>query len=154
MVIGITRLDVPIYNLPQKAKLKGVKKIALIVAKAVRLIDNSVFPLARCEIKLEILPPGQAATSIIPNATLGVGFIIKTSKKVNNGRKKNCDIIPTNADFGLRITSLKLAGFISRATPNMINARVIFMKSKPPGLKFNLIPSSTCKNSIGLILNE
>ena len=54
------------------AKLKGVRNTALIVAIAVRLTDKATFPLASDEIKLEIFPPGQAATRIMPNAIDGV----------------------------------------------------------------------------------
>jgi hypothetical protein len=39
--------------------------------------------------KLEILPPGHAATINIPNAILGIGFIIRTNKNVTAGNKKN-----------------------------------------------------------------
>jgi hypothetical protein len=74
--MGITILAVSEYRPPQKAKLKGVIKTADMVAKAVRLMDRAAFPLARDDIKFEIFPPGQAATSIIPRATLGVGFMI------------------------------------------------------------------------------
>ena len=57
--------------------------------EVVKLTDNSVLPFARAVIKLEIFPPGQAATKIIPKATLGEGFNNKTNPKVNKGRMKN-----------------------------------------------------------------
>ena len=74
MVIGFsssvpTELVYLIYNPPQKAKLSGVINTAKTVATAVRLTDNSTFPFANEEMKFEILPPGQAATRIIPIAT-------------------------------------------------------------------------------------
>lgn len=45
----------------------------------VKLIDNSTFALASELIKLEILPPGQEATNIIPSAieAWGLNTIIK-----------------------------------------------------------------------------
>ena len=61
-----------VYKPPHNAKLKGVSKIADNDAKAVRVTDNAALPFARAEMKLEILPPGQAATKIIPNAIVGV----------------------------------------------------------------------------------
>jgi len=71
--MGITRFDAAEYSLPQKEKLKGVINIAAIVAMAVKVIERATFPFASDEMKFDMLPPGQAATSIIPIATLGVG---------------------------------------------------------------------------------
>ena len=62
---------IPVYNLPHTEKLRGVIKTAASVAIAVRLTDKATFPLASEEIKLEILPPGQAATKIIPRPMVG-----------------------------------------------------------------------------------
>ncbi len=42
------------------------------VAIAVKLTERATLPFAREEMKLDILPPGQAATKIIPNAMVGV----------------------------------------------------------------------------------
>ena len=77
------------YILPQIFKFKGVINTAATDEKAVKLTESAVFPLARCVMKLEILPPGQAATSIIPMAILGAGFIIITSRNVIKGRRRN-----------------------------------------------------------------
>ena len=75
--------------LPQNAILKGVITVANAVEKADIAIDNAAFPLACCVIKLEMFPPGQAATNIIPSATLGGGLINKITKKANAGKSKN-----------------------------------------------------------------
>jgi len=112
--------------------LKGVIKIAASVAMAVKLTDNATFPLPRADIKLEMLPPGQAATKIIPNATAGEGFKINTKRNVTKGKRKNCDAKPIITDFGFFITFLKFSRLISNATPNIINASVIFINSSPP----------------------
>ena len=77
------------YKFPQNAKLIGVIKTATNVAKAVRLTDKAAFPPESCVMKFEILPPGQAATIIIPKAILGMGFIMFTNKKVIKGNKMN-----------------------------------------------------------------
>ena len=80
--------------------MKGVKKIAAMVEIAVRLTANATFPLAIELIKLEIFPPGQAATIIIPRAIVGAGLIIITSRNVNAGNKKVWLTNPMTADFG------------------------------------------------------
>ena len=59
------------FKLPQKAIFKGVKIIARTVDIAVMLTERAVLPRARCVIKFDTLPPGQAATRIIPNAMEG-----------------------------------------------------------------------------------
>ena len=55
----------------------------------VRLMDSSTFAFARELMKLEILPPGQEDTSIIPSAMDGLGFVIIISKYVNKGSSIN-----------------------------------------------------------------
>ncbi len=77
------------YRPPQRAKFNGVKNRAPAVAKAVRDIDRAVFAFAICDMKLLILPPGQAATRIIPRAIAGVGLISLTKRKVIPGNKMN-----------------------------------------------------------------
>lgn len=61
------------------------------VAIAVKLTDKATFALASDEMKLEILPPGHAATKIIPSAMVGDKnlFNAMTSKKVRKGSKTN-----------------------------------------------------------------
>ena len=71
------------------AKFIGVIKIALNVANAVKLTDKAVLAFAIELMKLEMFPPGQEATKIIPRATVGVGLIKVTSKKVKNGNNRN-----------------------------------------------------------------
>ena len=79
--------DVSIAIAAQDKKVR--KNIAKKVAKAVRLTDKAVFPFAKCVMKLEMFPPGQAATIIIPKAILGCGLISITKIKVNNGNNTN-----------------------------------------------------------------
>ena len=50
-------------------KFKGVKNTDVTVAIAVKLTDKAILPFASEEIKFDTFPPGQAATSIMPNAT-------------------------------------------------------------------------------------
>jgi hypothetical protein len=102
---------------------------------------------ARAEMKFETLPPGQAERRIIPMATDGGGFSSITSAKVSAGSSRNCEKIPSRADFGLSKSRLKFETFISRATPNMMQASVMFMYSSPPSLKFRRISSIADKDS-------
>mgnify|MGYP003501632787 CR=1 FL=1 len=53
------------------------------------LIDNGVFPFSKCVKKFDKFPPGQAATKNKPNAILGLGCKMSTSKNVNAGNNKN-----------------------------------------------------------------
>ena len=71
-----------------KKKFKGVIIGAAAVVIAVKDTESSIFPFEREEIKLEMFPPGQEATKIIPRAIIGVikGFNIKARRKVTNGR--------------------------------------------------------------------
>ena len=59
------------YNPPQKEKLNGVMNTASPVDMAVSVTDSSVLARDSDDMKLEMLPPGQAATSIMPMATIG-----------------------------------------------------------------------------------
>tara|TARA_A100001011_G_scaffold358879_1_gene404949 strand:+ start:122 stop:412 length:291 start_codon:yes stop_codon:yes gene_type:complete len=88
--------------------------------------DRAALPLARDDIKLEILPPGHAATSIIPRATLGIGLKINTNIKVKKGRAKNCEINPIKTDLGDEKTRIKSLMCSLRATPSIINPRLKF----------------------------
>ncbi len=126
-------------------KLNGVMNRAKTVVKAVRLTERATFALASIEIMFETFPPGQAATSIIPNATAGDGFINKTSKKVIAGSMKYCEIIPKTMVFGFFARSLKCSALMLNATPNITKAMAKFIKSTPPSLKFNRILSNCSK---------
>lgn len=59
---------------------KGVSRIAPTVAMAVIETESAALPPARWVMKFEILPPGQAATSISPKATEGRGWATITSR--------------------------------------------------------------------------
>ena len=60
------------YNSPQNVKFSGVRIRAESVAIAVKVTERAALPFARALIKLLILPPGQAATKIIPKPMVGV----------------------------------------------------------------------------------
>jgi len=83
------------------------------------------FPLDIELMKFEMFPPGQAATKIIPKATVGVGFSNRTNKKVNAGNKNVWLMNPIINDLGLFRISRKCSALMSSATPNMIKARAI-----------------------------
>jgi len=92
MIMGTTRIIATILTICQKCKLtdskipadgayipaqnvmfNGVMNTAHRLAMAVMETDKATLPLAVAVMKLEMLPPGQAATSIIPRATLAMG---------------------------------------------------------------------------------
>jgi hypothetical protein len=98
-----------------------------------------VLPLALELIKLEILPPGQAATSIIPKATVAVKLRDIISKKVSAGKRINWANTPVKKDLGRLSTSLKCERLMSRATPNIINARAILRVCTPVAVKLSRI---------------
>ena len=57
--------------MPQSQKLNGVIRTARAVEMAVRLTESSTLAFAREDMKLEILPPGQEATRIMPRPIMG-----------------------------------------------------------------------------------
>lgn len=123
-ILTVRRMEaVGSYRPPQNCKLNGVIKMAAIVANAVRLTLSAVFPPERWVIKLEIFPPGQEATKIIPRAILGLGCKIRIRPKVKAGRIINCEVTPNREDLGLRHNLLKSDGLMSSATPNITIAR-------------------------------
>ena len=60
------------YMPPQNEKLIGVVKMQAAVLNAVNDTESSVFPFERLVMKLEMFPPGQDATRIIPRAIIGL----------------------------------------------------------------------------------
>lgn len=61
------------WRLAQSARFKGVITMERELETAVRLTESAAFPLAIADIKLDMFPPGHAATSIIPKAKLAFG---------------------------------------------------------------------------------
>ena len=84
----------------QNRMLNGVIKKADTEVTAVRVTDKATFPLAINEKKFETLPPGHAATKIIPNAIPCGGDQIIIKRMVNAGNKTYCETNPVaNAFF-------------------------------------------------------
>ena len=63
-----TLCDRPGISEDQKKKLNGVSRKQNTEVKADNVTDSAMLPFAIIEKKLEALPPGHAATKIIPNA--------------------------------------------------------------------------------------
>ena len=80
----------------------GVIKGAIAVVAAVSDTDNSMLPFDSEERKLDMFPPGQEATNIMPRAIIGVmkGLRINATRKVIAGRATHCSKTPVNTDFG------------------------------------------------------
>ena len=79
------------YNFPQNEKFSGVVKMHAAVLSAVSDTESSVFPLQSEVMKLEMLPPGHAATRIIPRAIIGdIQFLnVIVKRKVRAGKRIN-----------------------------------------------------------------
>ena len=148
--MGMTEFDASKYRLPQNEKLKGVMMTQTNVENADRLTESDTLPLAKEVMKLEIFPPGQAATKIIPIATdcERMGRSAMHNKNVTAGNRTICEKTPTIKLFGFLTTSLKSETFIRKAIPNITNARITFMTDNDVELKFNLISSNTCNGDI------
>ena len=107
------------------------------VEMAVRLTDNSMLPLARELMKLEILPPGQAATRIMPRPIMGEIQPVRrmASRQVKAGSRMSWHNIPSKTDLGFLNTSTKICGLMPRATPYITKARTMLMVFMPPAFR-------------------
>jgi len=103
--------------------LNGVKKGLKKVATAVSVTDRETLAPEMDEKKLEIFPPGQDATKIIPSAKAGWGLKARIKIKVSKGSKRNWEPTPAKTAFGFFFSWLKSAVFIPSATPNMIKPK-------------------------------
>jgi hypothetical protein len=83
----------------QKRNDVGVMKNAVTEVRAVSVTESATFPLASNEKKLDALPPGHAATRIIPNAIPEGGAHIRMSSMVNEGKRTYCERIPVRSAF-------------------------------------------------------
>ena len=122
------------------------------VLNAVRDTESSVLPRESEVMKLEMFPPGQDATRIIPRAIIGdIQFLnVMVRRKVNAGRRIIWQIMPNNIDFGFVNTSTNVLGLIPRATPNITKASTMLIVFIPASFIFTLIASS-CAITSGLI---
>ena len=127
--------------------------MARAVLTAVRLTESSTLALDSELMKLEMLPPGQEATRIMPRAI--VQLIqrpnSRASRKVSSGNRTSWLTIPRIRDLGLRKTSLNRPGRMPRATPYITKARTMLMVFMPPALSVTSMLSITEVIS-GLIL--
>ena len=113
--------------------MSGVVNMHAAVLNAVSETESSVLPREKDVMKLDMFPPGQAATRIIPRAIIGeIQLSIEmTRRNVRAGRKMTWQRIPTIMDLGLRAMSRNDAGLMPRATPNITNARTMLIMSMP-----------------------
>ena len=109
-----------------------------VVVMAVSEMERATLPLDNDERKFEILPPGQDAISIMPNAIMGVitGLNANATRNVTAGRATHCKKTPRAIDLGFLTTSMIVRGLMLKATPNMTKARIIFTIIIPPSPKF------------------
>ncbi|MPM71601.1 hypothetical protein SDC9_118569 [bioreactor metagenome] len=123
--------------------------IANKVVEAVKPTESSMLALDNDDMKFEIFPPGQAATNIIPIATVGVMKSLRrtTKIKVTNGKANNCEVNPMRADLGFFIINLNCSGRMPNATPNIIKLNTMLIVCIPAALKFILTGSSSRRDS-------
>ena len=125
------------YTDPQAQKLKGVSTTASAVEMAVSETDSSTLALASELMKLEMLPPGQEATRIMPRPIMGEIHPVSAmaSRQVNAGRSTSWHRMPSSTLLGFLNTSTKMAGLMPSETPYMTSARIILMVFMPPALR-------------------
>ena len=106
------------------------------------------------DMKLEMFPPGQAATRIIPRPIMGEIQPVSrmASRQVNAGSRISWHIAPRITDLGFLKTSMKIPGLIPSATPYITNARIILMVFMPPAFRFTSMLSMVAAIS-GFILS-
>ena len=117
--------------------------MASAVLIAVRLTDSSILALERELMKLEMFPPGQEATRIMPSAMVQLIQCPKAraSRKVSSGSRISWQQTPMIRDFGLLKTSANILGLMPSATPYMTKARTMLMVFMPPAFIVTLMPS-------------
>ena len=95
--------------------------MARAVLMAVRDTDNSTFALDSDDMKLEMLPPGQEATRIMPSPIIGEIQLPsrQARQKVKAGSRTSWQPIPSRTDLGFLKTSTKMPGRMPKATPNI-----------------------------------
>ena len=93
--------------------------------------------------KLEMLPPGQEATRIMPSAMVQLIQWPKAraSRKVSSGSRMSWQQRPMIRDLGLPKTLANILGLMPRATPYITKARTMLMVFMPPAFIVTLIPS-------------
>jgi hypothetical protein len=122
------------------------------VLNAVRDTESSVLPRDSDVMKLEMFPPGQEATRIIPNAIIGdIQFLnVIVRRNVSAGSRMSWHITPRKIDCGFLKMSTNVFGLIPSATPNITKANTILMAFMPASFMFTLI-ASRCAITSGLI---
>ena len=92
-----------------------------------------------------MLPGGQHATRIMPSAIDGVTGRMSVRANVTAGRMTSWARIAITKGLGLRATTRKSAGEVSRAMPNMMSPSTTFRMTRVPGVKFRTTSSMfTC----------
>ena len=109
--------------------------------------ESATLPPERCVSTCEMLPGGQHATRIIPSAIDGVTGRISVSANVTAGSTISCARIAITKGLGLRATTLKSSGEVSRAMPNMISPSTTFRMMSVPGAKFRTTSSMFMRGS-------
>ncbi len=108
---------------------------------AVRLTESSTLALAREDMKLEMFPPGQDATRIMPRPIIGEihRLMRMASRQVKAGSRTNWHVAPRMTDLGFLNTSTNVPGLMPSETPYMTKASTILMVFIPPAFRVTWI---------------
>ena len=94
------------------------------------LTETATLPRAIQVMMLEKLPPGQAATSIMPRASIGSMRSAQQARQVSAGSRTNCASRPITGALGSRTIRLKSSRRRSNETPNIITARMMLISTR------------------------
>ena len=103
----------------------GRVTIEMIELTAVRLMLRATSPWNRWLIRLAVVPPGDAASSIIPMPSTGGRSASTTSPKQTAGSSTSWQASATAITFGRCPTRRKSSPLSPRPSPNMMTASAI-----------------------------
>jgi hypothetical protein len=101
----------------------GSVNSATIELIAVRVTLSATSPRNRCEYRFAVVPPGEAASRIMPTARIGGNWKSTTSPKHSAGNSTSWQASATITAFGCFPTLAKSAGVSERPSPNMMMPR-------------------------------
>ena len=92
------------------------------LASAVREIDSATSPRAMWVRRLEVVPPGQAASSTMPTLSAGGAGISATMAMASRGSVMNCSTAPVRKALGWAKIRRKSAGVSPTPSASMMKA--------------------------------
>src|SRR5690554_719386 len=118
----VTLVSAPKYSKAYE-RIKGMVKTHTILAIAVKVTDNAIFPLQTCVIKLLVGPPGQVARIINPTAIIGLRLKAMASEKPIIGKNISWLLRPIKMALGFFRILVKSESIKVIPIPSIIMAR-------------------------------